>query len=125
MGINTKSIVCIVAAFAAFKCAAFELKAGVTSRIPCDNAQELTYDLFIPSAYMSETERKFPVLFISNPGAHPDIHGGPRQAVLLIDADTVDELVARGYPVGYGALGENLTTSGIDRPSESIRSSGA
>ncbi|MGO4879968.1 MAG: MOSC domain-containing protein [Bryobacteraceae bacterium] len=47
--------------------------------------------------------------------AHPQIHGGPRQAVLLIAAEVVDELKARGYPVFYGALGENLTTRGIDR----------
>ena len=47
--------------------------------------------------------------------AHPQIHGGPRQAVLLIAAETIDELKARGYPVFYGALGENLTTRGLDR----------
>ena len=47
--------------------------------------------------------------------AHPEIHGGPRQAVLLIAAEAVDELAARGFPVYYGALGENLTTRGIDR----------
>jgi MOSC domain-containing protein YiiM len=46
---------------------------------------------------------------------HPEIHGGSRQAVLLITAETVDELTARGYPVYYGALGENLTTRGLDR----------
>lgn len=47
--------------------------------------------------------------------AHPAIHGGPRQAVLLIAAETIDELKGRGYPVFYGALGENLTTRGLDR----------
>jgi MOSC domain-containing protein YiiM len=47
--------------------------------------------------------------------AHPGIHGGPLQAVLLIGAETIDELKARGYPVFYGALGENLTTRGLDR----------
>jgi MOSC domain-containing protein YiiM len=47
--------------------------------------------------------------------AHPEIHGGPRQAVLLIAAEAVDELIARGYPLFYGALGENLTTRGLDR----------
>jgi len=47
--------------------------------------------------------------------AHPQIHGGPRQAVLLIGAETIDELKALGYPVFYGALGENLTTRGLDR----------
>jgi MOSC domain-containing protein YiiM len=35
--------------------------------------------------------------------------------VLLIAAEAVDDLAARGYPVFYGALGENLTTQGLDR----------
>ncbi len=46
--------------------------------------------------------------------AHPEIHGGPRQAILLIASEIVDDLAARGYPVFYGAMGENLTTRGID-----------
>src|SRR5919198_32348 len=47
--------------------------------------------------------------------AHPQIHGGPKQAVLLITAETIEELARRGYPVYPGALGENLTTRGLDR----------
>jgi MOSC domain-containing protein YiiM len=47
--------------------------------------------------------------------AHPEIHGGPRQAVLLIASEAIDELKSLGYPVFYGALGENLTTRGLDR----------
>jgi MOSC domain-containing protein YiiM len=46
--------------------------------------------------------------------AHPEIHGGPRQAVLLICSEALDELAAKGHPVFPGALGENLTTRGID-----------
>jgi len=46
--------------------------------------------------------------------SHPDIHGGPRQAVLLISAEVIEDLSARGYPLFFGALGENLTTRGID-----------
>jgi len=42
-------------------------------------------------------------------------HGVPRQAVLLITAEGIDELVARGFPLFHGALGENLTTRGLDR----------
>ena len=61
--------------------------------------------------------------------AHPEIHGGLRQAVLLIAAEAVDELIARGYPVSYGALGENLTTRGLDRrqlrPGQRLRAGGA
>lgn len=46
--------------------------------------------------------------------AHPAIHGGPLQAVLLIASEVVDELAGQGWPVFYGALGENFTTQGID-----------
>ena len=52
--------------------------------------------------------------FAGDSWAHPKIHGGPNQAVLLIAAETIDTLRARGYPVYPGALGENLTTSGLD-----------
>ena len=46
--------------------------------------------------------------------AHPQFHGGPRQAILLVTSEALEELVAKGYPVGPGSLGENLTTRGID-----------
>jgi MOSC domain-containing protein YiiM len=47
--------------------------------------------------------------------AHPDIHGGPNQAVLLITAEGIAELAAQGFPLAHGSLGENLTTRGIGR----------
>lgn len=47
--------------------------------------------------------------------AHPEVHGGPRQALLLIAEEAIEELVAKGYPLYFGALGENLTTRGLDR----------
>jgi len=47
--------------------------------------------------------------------AHPDIHGGPKQAVLLITSEGIEELIAQGYPLFNGALGENLTVTGLDR----------
>jgi MOSC domain-containing protein YiiM len=47
--------------------------------------------------------------------AHPQIHGGPNQALLLITSEGIDELIAQGHPVFAGALGENLTTAGLDR----------
>ena len=46
--------------------------------------------------------------------AHPNIHGGPLKAILIIASEVVDALAARGYPLFYGAMGENLTTRGID-----------
>ena len=47
--------------------------------------------------------------------ANPQVHGGPNQAVLLITSEGIAELVAQGFPLYYGALGENLTTAGLDR----------
>lgn len=47
---------------------------------------------------------------------HRDLkhHGGPDKAVLMIAAEFIDSLGSRGFPVAYGALGENLTVSGLD-----------
>jgi MOSC domain-containing protein YiiM len=60
---------------------------------------------------------------------HPEIHGGPLQAILIISAEVVDDLIARGYPLFYGAMGENLTTRGIDyrtlRVGDQLRVGGA
>jgi len=46
---------------------------------------------------------------------HPQFHGTRKRAVLLITAEGIDDLAAQGFPVFYGALGENLTTLGLDR----------
>ena len=45
---------------------------------------------------------------------NPAVHGGPHKAVLMASAEFIDDLVARGFPVFYGAIGENLTVSGLD-----------
>jgi MOSC domain-containing protein YiiM len=47
--------------------------------------------------------------------AHPEFHGGPRQALLLITAEGVEELKQAGFALFPGALGENITTTGLDR----------
>jgi MOSC domain-containing protein YiiM len=41
-------------------------------------------------------------------------HGGPDKAVLMIASELLDDLVAQGFPVYPGALGENLTVAGLD-----------
>jgi len=46
---------------------------------------------------------------------HPRFHGGPRQALLVMTTEGIEELIALGFPLYPGALGENLTTRGIDR----------
>ena len=42
------------------------------------------------------------------------LHGGPRQAVLMASAEVIDTLAGQGFPLFYGAIGENLTVSGLD-----------
>src|SRR5512140_2945562 len=49
--------------------------------------------------------------------ANPQVHGGPRQAILILTSEGIDELKERGFPLYHGALGENLTTRGLDRRS--------
>jgi MOSC domain-containing protein YiiM len=46
---------------------------------------------------------------------HPQFHGTSQRAILLITAEGLDEITAMGFPVYPGALGENLTTRGLDR----------
>ena len=47
--------------------------------------------------------------------AHPEFHGGSNQAILLVTSESIRELTALGFPLFPGALGENLTTFGLDR----------
>lgn len=42
------------------------------------------------------------------------LHGGPQKALLLLASEVIDTLCAEGWPLFYGALGENLTTRGLD-----------
>jgi MOSC domain-containing protein YiiM len=61
--------------------------------------------------------------------AHPQFHGGPLQAILIISAEVLETLKQQGYPLFYGAMGENLTVSGIEirdiRIGDEIRAGGA
>ncbi|HEY1304199.1 MAG TPA: MOSC domain-containing protein [Vicinamibacterales bacterium] len=42
-------------------------------------------------------------------------HGGRRKAILLVTVEGIGELVAQGFPLFAGALGENITTRELDR----------
>jgi MOSC domain-containing protein YiiM len=44
----------------------------------------------------------------------PDIHGGPERAVCLFAVEVIRHLQREGHPVVPGALGENLTTEGLE-----------
>lgn len=48
---------------------------------------------------------------------HPQFHGTSKRAILLITSEGIDQLVVQGFPVFYGALGENITTRDLDRRS--------
>ena len=43
-----------------------------------------------------------------------DIHGGPERAVCLFSLERILELQGEGHPIFPGAVGENITISGID-----------
>jgi MOSC domain-containing protein YiiM len=62
----------------------------------------------IPSAELTETG------IVGDAWRYP-FHGGRRQAILLVTIEGIDELVSHGFPLFPGALGENLTTRGLNR----------
>jgi MOSC domain-containing protein YiiM len=62
----------------------------------------------IPSAELTETG------LVGDAWRYP-FHGGRRKAILLITAEGIEELVEQGFKLFLGALGENLTTRGLDR----------
>jgi MOSC domain-containing protein YiiM len=44
----------------------------------------------------------------------PDIHGGPDRALCLFSLERILELQDEGHPIFPGAVGENVTISGLD-----------
>jgi MOSC domain-containing protein YiiM len=58
-----------------------------------------------------------PVGILGDVQQNTKYHGGPRQALLWITSEGLDELIAAGFPVYPGAMGENVTTTGVDRRS--------
>jgi MOSC domain-containing protein YiiM/GNAT superfamily N-acetyltransferase len=46
--------------------------------------------------------------------AHVNVHGGPHRAVALLALEAIDRVRADGHPIAPGAVGENLTTTGIE-----------
>jgi MOSC domain-containing protein YiiM len=44
----------------------------------------------------------------------PDIHGGPERALCLFSLERILDLQAEGHPIFPGAVGENVTVSGLD-----------
>jgi MOSC domain-containing protein YiiM len=46
--------------------------------------------------------------------ATPEVHGGPDRAVCLYSLERILALQTEGHPIFPGAIGENLTISGLD-----------
>jgi MOSC domain-containing protein YiiM len=44
----------------------------------------------------------------------PEIHGGPERALCLFSLDRILELQGEGHSIFPGAVGENVTVSGLD-----------
>ena len=44
----------------------------------------------------------------------PHIHGGPERALCLFAMERIEALAAEGHPIFAGAVGENVTTRGLD-----------
>jgi MOSC domain-containing protein YiiM len=44
----------------------------------------------------------------------PDIHGGPERALCLFSLERILEFQAEGHPLFPGAVGENITVSGLE-----------
>src|ERR1051325_10820810 len=44
----------------------------------------------------------------------PNIHGGPERALCLFSLDRILEVQAEGHPIFPGAVGDNVTISGLD-----------
>lgn len=62
----------------------------------------------IPSARLTETG-------IEGDSWRRPFHGGRQQAILLLTMEGIDELIALGFPLFPGALGENVTSRGLNR----------
>lgn len=53
--------------------------------------------------------------FVGDSWNHPNIHGGKKQAALVVTVEGIEELIALGFALYPGALGENITTRGLNR----------
>jgi MOSC domain-containing protein YiiM len=62
----------------------------------------------VPSAHATETG-------LAGDSWRYPFHGGRRKSILLVTAEGIDELVTMGFGLYPGALGENLTTRGLNR----------
>ncbi len=65
-------------------------------------------------------KRAIPVAELTESGITGDtwryrFHGGRRKAILLVTLEGLEALISQGFMLFPGALGENVTTRGLDR----------
>jgi MOSC domain-containing protein YiiM/GNAT superfamily N-acetyltransferase len=53
-------------------------------------------------------------LGLEGDGHTADVHGGPDRAVCLLASEAIARIAAEGHPIRPGAIGENLTTAGVE-----------
>ena len=80
---------CLLAfTIAAFAAHAEDPAPGAYKKVSCKKAPDKTYDLYVPKAYATEPDRKFPILFISTPNARQTFYflekWADRNGVLLV-----------------------------------------
>ena len=54
------------------------------------------------------------LLGLDGDGHHFPSHGGRNRAVVLFGLEQIEQLRADGHPIAPGAIGENVTTAGLD-----------
>ena len=54
------------------------------------------------------------LLGLDGDGHHYPSHGGRNRAVVLFGLEQIEQLQADGHPITPGAIGENVTTAGLD-----------
>ncbi len=54
------------------------------------------------------------LLGLGGDGHHYHSHGGRNRAVVLFGLEQIERLRADGHPIAPGAIGENVTTAGLD-----------
>jgi MOSC domain-containing protein YiiM len=64
--------------------------------------------LAVPKAVVTELG------LVGDDHTFPDIHGGPERALCLFSMDRILELQEEGHTIFPGAVGENVTISGLD-----------
>jgi MOSC domain-containing protein YiiM len=67
----------------------------------------------VPKAAVAEA-RVGPLGLDGDAHHHDHVHGGPHRAVALLGLEAIERVRADGHAIAPGAVGENLTTAGIE-----------